>query len=278
MSIASSETYLVDTHVHLYPDTDPGSVLSAAAGHMEQAAQGLGLPVRPPCMLMLTEVSGLDRFAGLQGLHGDWQITPTAEPVSLLARPADGGAPIAIISGRQIVTAEGLEVHALGTRRTFADGHPIREVLAEVLAGMTEDDVPEDGALAVLPWGVGKWSGPRGRIVAALIEETPPGLLLADSGVRPGFMARPALLATAEARGLRVIAGSDPLPLAGGALAAGRFGIIAGHAFDPDRPFAAFANWQNGLTTSPGTYGTLESPLGFLRAQITMQIRKRLKK
>lgn len=269
MSETAPEVFLVDAHVHLYPGMETGRVLTAAARHMTRAAHGLGRVSRPPGLLMLTENAGLDRFAELQGRHGDWQITPTAEEVSLLARHADGSAPIAIVSGRQIVTAEGLEVHALGTRRTFADGRPIRDVLAAV---------PGDGALAALPWGVGKWSGRRGQIVASLIEDAPPGLLLADSGVRAGFLPRPGLLATGEARGLRVIAGSDPLPLAAEAEKAGRFGIIARHAFDPERPFAAFANWQNGLANSPETYGNLESPLGFLRAQIAMQIRKRLKK
>lgn len=263
---------LIDPHVHLHPGMDAGEVLTAAVGHMDRAARALGLAARPPGLLVLTEVAGLDRFAELDGTMGSstggWQIAPPGEEISRLARPADGGAPIAITSGRQIITAEGLEVHALGTRSLFPDGLPMAEVLQAVRA---------DGALAVLPWGVGKWSGRRGRIIADLIAGAadPRAFCLADSGVRPSFMGRPALLAEAERRGIRVLAGSDPLPLAGGARNAGRFGIVAHHPFDADRPFAAFRGWLEGLEASPGTYGRLETPLAFLRAQIAMQIRKR---
>lgn len=268
MSGILAELCLVDPHVHLHPGMDAGEVLTAAAGHMEGAAQALGLAACPSGLLVLTETVGLDRFAELDGSIGCWQITPTGEEISRLARPADGGVPIAITSGRQIVTAEGLEVHALGTRSLFPDGQPMEEVLQAVRA---------DGALAVLPWGVGKWSGRRGRIIADLIAGAgdPRAFCLADSGVRPSFMARPALLAEAERRGIRVLAGSDPLPLAGGARNAGRFGVVARHAFDADRPFTAFRGWLESLEASPGTYGRLETPLAFLRAQIAMQIRKR---
>ena len=271
MSATNARNCLIDPHVHLHPGTDPGGMLTAAAGHMDRAARKLGLSARPPCMLVLTETAGLDRFADLQGTFGDWQITPTLEDITCLAQPANGGPPIAITSGRQIVTAEGLEVHALGTRQHIADGPPIRDVLAEVA---------RHGALAVLPWGVGKWSGARGRIIADLIAGTkdPQAFCLADSGVRPGLMARPALLAEAEARGIRVLAGSDPLPLPSEAGKAGRFGFIAHHDFDADRPFTALRAWLDGLEGSPEVYGDLERPIAFLSAQIAMQIRKRLRR
>ena len=271
MSGEVSGICLVDPHVHLHPDVDPGMVLAAVAGQMDRAARALGLAVRPPGLLVLTEVAGLDRFAELEGPVGKWQIALTAEEITYLAHPADGTAPIAITSGRQIVTAEGLEVHALGTRSTFSDGSPLTGMLEAVRA---------DGALAVLPWGVGKWSGRRGRIVGDLIAtcEDPKAVFLADSGVRPSFMARPALLTEAEHKGIRVLAGSDPLPLSGGARNAGRFGIIARHGFNADHPFAEFRAWLTGQKASPETYGRLESPLTFLRAQVAMQIRKRLRR
>ena len=117
-------------------------------------------------------------------------------------------------------------------------------------------------------------------IIADLIAgaEDPHAFCLADSGVRPGLMARPALLAEAEARGIRVLAGSDPLPLPSEAGKAGRFGIIAHHDFDADHPFTALRAWLDGLESSPEVYGDLERPIAFLRAQIAMQIRKRLRR
>ena len=259
VTMSNAARYPVDAHVHLHPHFDVAGVLTAAARNMAAVAQG-------PAMLMLTESAGVDAFAALPEAAGPWQITATEEPVSRLARSADGFE-LAIVGGRQIVTAEGLEVHALGTRRTFDDGQPIHDVLA---------DVPHDGALAVLPWGFGKWSGARGALVADLIDAPPAGLMLADSGVRPGLIARPDLLVRAEAAGFKTIAGTDPLPLTREQGKAGRFGFIAEHAFDAARPFAALADWLAGQSTSPRTFGHLESPLGFLYAQAAMQIRKRL--
>jgi hypothetical protein len=257
--MSNAAGYPVDAHVHLHPRFDVASVLTVAARNMAAVAQG-------PAMLMLTESAGVDAFDALPEAAGPWRITETEEPVSRLARSTDGSE-LAIVGGRQIVTAEGLEVHALGTRRTFDDGQSVHDVLA---------DVPQDGALAVLPWGFGKWSGARGQLVMDVIENAPPELMLADSGVRPGLMARPALLVRAETAGRKIIAGTDPLPLAREAGKAGQFGFLAKHAFDPDRPFAAVAAWLAEQRISPETYGHLESPFGFLAAQIAMQIRKRL--
>ena len=268
-SAAPGDLCLVDAHVHLYPGADPGEMLSAAARNMGRAARARGLPRRPPGILMLTENAGLDRFAGLAGAAGGWTVAPTAEPVSLLAESGDGEAPLAIVSGRQIVTAENIEVHALGTRAVFADGAPAATVLGEVQRA---------GALAVLPWGFGKWSGARGEVLRGLIARQGewPGMMLADSGVRPALLPRPALLAEAESQGLRVLAGSDPLPLAAEAGKPGRYGFLARCPLDPDRPFARLAAWLRARPASPETFGTLERAFPFLHRQAAMQLRKRL--
>lgn len=258
----------VDAHIHIYPDVDPGAVLTAAARNMDKEAHRRGWGRRRPGMLLLTENAGLDVFATLVGSVPGWIIAPTQEEVSLLATPQDGGAPLAIVSGRQIVTAENIEIHALGTRASFPDGLPAETLLSEVQAS---------GAVAVLPWGVGKWSGRRGALIRRLIEHNAlwPGLMVADSGVRPKFLARPALLNAAETRGLKVIAGSDPLPIPAEASKPGRFGFIAPCGFDPDHPFAKLKAWLAKTKTSPELYGTLECAPAFMHRQIVIQLRKR---
>ena len=72
-----------------------------------------------------------------------------------------GTLPVLVIAGRQIVSAERIEVLALGTRTQIPDGQPL---------AATIDAVRADGALAVLPWGFGKWWGARGRMVDAYLE------------------------------------------------------------------------------------------------------------
>lgn len=254
----------VDGHVHLHPDFDIAQVLDRASRNMELSASS----ERSTGFLLLTEMAGIDRFGALPGNAGAWSIEPCAEPVSLVAC-RDDRLRLFIVAGRQIVTAEGLEVLAQGTTEAIADGLPLNDVMALV------DDL---GALAVLPWGVGKWTGARGRIVRSLVASAPAsaGFFLADSGVRLRGTPRPGLLAESEANGWRVLAGSDPLPLSSQTAAVGRFGFVAKLPLDPDRPFNSLDAWLRSCGQSPDHYGKLQGLAGFLAHQTAMQVKKRL--
>lgn len=254
---------LIDGHVHIHRGVDPAAALDAAVRNMARDAAGPAVTGA----LLLTESAGVDAFAALPDRLGPWRITRTDEAVSRIARHDDGRARLTLVAGRQIVTAEGLEVHGFGLAQAIPDGMPAAAALAAVQT---------DGALAALPWGFGKWTGRRGGVLRDLIRSGPPGFYLADSGARMAGTPRPALLAEGEAAGRLVLAGTDPLPLAGGAAKIGRFGMIADVALDEGRPFASFKSWAQGLTASPRCYGRLESPLAFGVAQIKMQARKRL--
>ncbi|WP_428929740.1 hypothetical protein [Marinibacterium sp. SX1] len=250
----------VDTHVHLHPGMDAATCLDAAAGQMPGAGGDL------QGVLMLTEMTGQDAFGALTD-GGGWTIRPTDEPMSKLATGPDGTR-LAVIAGRQIVTGEGLEVLALGLMDDPGDGQPLGRVIDAVVAA---------GALAVLPWGVGKWTGRRGALIDALIAERAGAhdLFLADSGVRPAFAPRPARLARAEEAGWRVLAGTDPLPLPGEEAKPGRYGVLLDVDPGSDRPFERIAAALRALTVSPPTYGRLESGPRFLHRQVAMQRRKR---
>ncbi|MCV6585588.1 MAG: hypothetical protein OIF47_08640 [Marinibacterium sp.] len=256
-----SETYHVDAHVHLHDAFAIDEVLNAAAERF--TADG---------MLMLSEIAGTDRFSALPQTAGDWQIRITDEPQSRMARRGDG-TEIAIVAGRQIVSTEGLEVQALGLdpddAPRFVDGTPITALLNEI---------PASGALAVLPWGFGKWTGSRGALIDALADAPPPraGVLMADSGVRLSLTKRPSALVQGETRGWQVLAGTDPLPLSGEAQKVGRFGVVMQGRLDPARPFASFTGHLAATHGSPPPYGQLERPMTFLRQQIAMQLRKHL--
>jgi len=83
------------------------------------------------------------------------------------------------------------------------------------------------GGLAVVPWGVGKWFGKRGKIVERLLNTKQDiSLLVGDNGNRPVFWPFPALLKKALDLGIPVLSGSDPLPLASHANRPGSFGAI----------------------------------------------------
>ena len=184
----------------------------------------------------------------------------------MLAR-RQGALPIVLVAGRQIVSRERLEVLAIGTRATFADGRPLDEALAGVMAA---------DAVAVVPWGVGKWQGARGRLIAHLLErDRDRRLFVGDNGGRLGLAPRPKLLARAERRRVPVLAGSDPLPSPAQLAKVGGYGFVAEVDLDAHAPFAALRGYLEGLQTSPRTFGRLESLPGFVRSQVTMQVQKR---
>jgi SAM-dependent methyltransferase len=262
-------TLLVDAHVHIHEPAALERLLDAAAANFSNARDRLAAAGEVLGGLMLTEVAGVDCFTALADGRlsaGAWQIRPTAEPVALVAiRP--GTLPVLVIAGRQIVSAERIEVLALGTRTQMADGRPL---------AATIDAVRADGAVAVLPWGFGKWWGARGRMIDAYLDTAPAGaIFLGDNGGRPLGAPAPGQFARAAARSVFILPGSDPLPLAGEIERIGRYGFVLRLKLDPDRPARALKAHLEGLERQPASFGRLQSPGRFLAAQLSLRLRNR---
>ena len=267
--MTTPETVLVDGHVHLHPDFPIAAFLDAAAANFADGARALGLPAATPAMLLLADFgpgpAGFERLAEA-GKAGAWALRSTGEAVSVVAERA-AGVPIFAVAGRQIVSADGLEVLALGTVGRIPDGLATAETLARV-AG--------HGALAVLPWGVGKWLGRRGAVIDRLVAATEPGtIFVADSGARLAGTPLPAALRRAAARGHVVLLGTDPLPLPAEIAKPARCGFAVDLALDPARPFGSLrtALVENRSGVSP--FGSREAPWRFVANQFAMQLRKR---
>lgn len=265
---------LVDAHSHLHACFELEAFLDGAWRAFGRAAAELGRTL--DCgVLLLAQTAGDERFERLAagdappgatpGGKSGWSIARTGEPESLVARRADG-ARILLVCGRQLRTAEGLELLALATCARFADGQPIAAALRGIEAA---------GAVPVLPWGVGKWTGVRGRVVAGLIDAGRPGLACGDNANRPRLWPEPALLRRARGRGLRVLPGSDPLPLPSEAGRAGRFGLALEGPLDADLPAQDLARRLADPRTPIVPYGRLESPWRFARNQALLRLRGR---
>jgi hypothetical protein len=260
-------TALIDAHVHIHDCFGGEPFFDAAAANFGRAKDDLRASGDVYGFLLLSESAGVDRFAALaqgQLRTGSWQISHTEEAVSLVAtRP--GVLPMFVIAGCQIATAERLEVLALGTRERPPDGAPLRTTLAALA---------KTDALAVLPWGFGKWMGRRGRHVAELFDERAAAPLYAgDNGGRPQGFGRPKLLAFAEAHGKLVLPGTDPLPFPGEIMKPGRYGCVADLELDRARPFASLRRWLERQGRSPRRYGCLERPWTFLDRQMCLHWR-----
>ena len=260
---------LVDAHVHLHGCFSPQRFLDAAAGNMAVAVHGMGLPAATPGMLLFTHAAGDDAFGGLRpGPIGRWSLAATQETMSLSAHRADTP-PLILVAGRQIETAEGLEILALGAPGPFTDGED---------AGTTIEAVRAAHGVPVIPWGFGKWWGGRGALVRRLIADHArfPLLFLGDSAVRPGLAPRPRLLAQGERERRAVLPGTDPLPLAAEVDKVGRLVFRVADELDTEQPFAALKRWLENNQETPPVFGAYERAPVFMHRQVVMQLRKRL--
>jgi hypothetical protein len=272
----------VDAHVHLHPCYDPDELLHHAHANLAAASNG---PAEAPraYFLLLAECAPDDGFGALRALaqadggraaHAPaarqprrWTVSLTEEPISVVAR--EGERQLHIIAGRQVACREGLEVLVLGTTQRFADGRPIREILRET------DSL---GVPRVIPWGPGKWFFRRGQLLHALVEEFRKStLFLGDEGGRPVFWGYPQQFAQAEQLGVRDLPGTDPLPFAHDVKKVGRMGLRVPIDLDPGRPGESLLRALTELGTPLERFATLEPPLRFVRNQIGMQLRKRLR-
>ncbi|MDT7953829.1 MAG: hypothetical protein RQ966_20200 [Acetobacteraceae bacterium] len=259
----SGPTVPVDWHVHIHDPGAASSVLDAAATRFAAIRRG-GAALGG--VLMLAEMPGQLVFEALSSRRPSlpgWSLHQSEEPETLFA--CCGSERLAIIAGFQIVTAERLEILALGTRLRPEAG---------LSAGRSIREITTSGAIAVLPWGVGKWFGARGRLVEDLIEHDHDGVLaVGDNAGRPAFWRRPTAFAAAERRRLAVLPGSDSLP--GARSSAGSFGSLVALSQGWDRP----AELLRRVVADPHrrlmSYGAAESAAGFVRSQLGLRLRRR---
>jgi hypothetical protein len=242
--MSQSATLAIDAHVHLH---DPASAIDVLRGAGERLVGGHADRIG---VTMLAERAGFDVFETLRP-----RLLGTCEPEALWL---DEARRLLVLAGRQIVSGEGLEILGLATMARIEDGAPAAEIVARL---DTED------ALIVLPWGVGKWLGRRGRIVDELLAAAKPGrLFLGDNGGRPGFWRVPRFA------GKRLLSGSDPLPLRGSAATIGRSGTIVRGKIAMDSPSASLKRILRDGGASVVPFGKAAGPLRFFADQARLRL------
>lgn len=269
---------MVDAHAHLQPCFDCRKFLEAAhdsflvySGQRHEQERCVG------CLMLADPRSGNSLFR-LQDRVGDelqsgWHLMPTEEVGSLLAYRHDELAMV-LVAGRQLVTAEGLEILALGTEDVIDDQQPFAETLQAAVAAE---------AIPVLPWGFGKWRFRRGRFLVNFLESLaePPyfeghEIFLGDNGQRTALIGEPRLLQAARSAGFRILPGSDPLPFPSQLRRPGSYGCFLNGYFDPARPVSGLKALLAASRSQPERYGQLERLPQFLKNQLAMQLRKRV--
>lgn len=262
---------LIDSHVHFHACFERDAFLDSALENFQRGAAELGLTRPVTGCLMLAESAGERYFLrwqrGEDGVKfGAWEFEPTADPAALIARRRSDGERLMLFAGRQVRSREGLEVLALATTEEFPDGLPFDDALARVRWS---------GALTVIPWGFGKWWFYRGALVEKVVcRSERPGLCLGDNAGRPEIAGHPRLFREAEARGIPVLPGSDPLPLPAHGDRAGSYGFLLEEGFDPLQPAQSLRRTLRTLVSAPRAYGRLRDLAGFCQDQIALRLRR----
>jgi len=267
-----TQLVLVDAHVHIYPCYPLAPFLDAAWENFQKMSGSAELS---GALLMLSETSADHCFARLQQRAGEtlgagedgrgWQVLHTDETESLRLEREDG-AQLILVAGRQLQTREHLEVLALGTLSEFPDDRPLSETL---------DRVREAQALPVLPWAFGKWWGARGRLIDGVLVSPDGGeLYVGDNGGRFSLGREPSQLRLARQRGIPILSGSDPLPLASEASRAGSFGFALEAQLEPSRPCLFVKAAVRAAGFAPRPYGSTLGLARFASNQLRVQLRK----
>lgn len=269
---------LSDAHVHIHDGFDLETFFDSAHSNFENAASQSDCASDFTGILLLAESSkdnwfqNIFDFADGKKLPNDkkigkWKFYHTNESCSLLAK-SKSAKNLILISGRQILTSEGLELLALATTEKFKDNTPIVELIKQV---------NDKNGIPVIPWGVGKWLGKRGQIVKELINKNMSyPFYLGDNGNRPRFWPQPSILKLAEKKKIRILAGSDPLPFNFESCKAGSYGFSIKLKIDPRTPARfikqVLRNAENRIVRQ---FGSLESNHRFILNQLRIQITKR---
>jgi hypothetical protein len=257
----------VDFHLHFYGEYDEDAFWRALIANLDRGAAALGHSTMPlERVALLTEATGLSMFSRWRERTGSGpggiRFMPTSEPYSL-ALHQDGERRLQLIAGRQIVTAERLEVLTAGAAPPVPDNRPLASVVDELVGA---------GSLAIIPWGAGKWLGRRGRLVretAGRIEA--PVFFLADNPARPSVWPPPRIFHEMERRGRAVLRGSDPLPLAGEEKRAGALASLLEGEFDPLRPLGSLIRILAARGRVRGL-GRRDGPVTFLWRQLRLRL------
>lgn len=237
---------MIDAHVHLNPCGPTAQALIDAHRRMTASAGK-----HPLSVFMLAEQAGLTAFSGLR-THG----IATEESESLWL--SDKAGDILVLAGRQVVSAERVEILALATAACFPDGQPAEQLV---------DAMIDAGALVILPWGVGKWIGQRGRVIDHLLQrDERRQILLGDISARPRFWRERRL------RARPVLRGSDPLPIKGDSRRIGTFGTALDGMLSHHRPAADLRALMRSDMANARSFGKPVSAYHLLRDQIRLRL------
>ena len=270
---------IIDAHVHIYDCFNVDNMLTSAYKNIRKHADNYGAIKNYTSLLLLTESNGYNYYEALKNnivpknsdrdlLLSDWEIIPSTQYIndnSLLAMQNSQGHTIYIAAGRQIITMEGIEVLALSCSTQIKDGLSIDKTISR----LTDMD-----ALVILPWGVGKWLGKRGDIVLKLLNRLEPNdIAIGDISGRPKIWPQPKHFKLAKQRGIKILSGTDPLPLRGEERKVGEYGSLLSIQNNISLETEKLKNIICTNKSNIRSYGKQENICNFFVNQFSMRIK-----
>jgi len=267
----------VDSHVHIYDCFDVDILLDSALNNFQKAAKKHNTTGQASVyVLLLTETKNeswfersLANFNSTDQENGNisknWRGAVIEQSDVLLASRNDSPeAKIYIVAGHQIVTKEKIEVLALYSRQTISDGLSLAE---------TVNLAVQENAIPVLPWGVGKWFGTRGKTIQSFLDSSGTGrLYLGDNGGRPGSWPTPTLFHVTKKKGISVLPGTDALPLERETSRVGSFGFYLDDSLsDGEAPCNYLKNVLLAQDPAVTHFGRLQNSSLFLLNQLRLR-------
>lgn len=224
MNLKGSFSFLViDTHVHFYPHFDLDDFLHQTYQNLDLAFKKQ-FPIRESVKviyLMNSSIfAGYDFFLHLARIEMlcEWEISLLSDQKTLVAKHRETGRHLWICPAFQYTHVNGLELLALGLGQLPSTQMTLSELAFEILSL---------GGIPVLPYGFGKWSGSRLKIVRHMIEDfKDTSFCVGDSPARCFPFDNGTLFSRITSDRVRVFPGSDPLPLDGEEKYSGTCGII----------------------------------------------------
>lgn len=268
---------LIDAHVHIYDCFNLENIFESAYSNFKSTADRLLYKNDFIGILLLAETSKDNWFHQIANhavgknlpdgkKTGNWTFHRTDENYSLYGRSIKPKN-LFLIAGQQIVTKEGIELLALGTNERYANGISLTELI---------ESINKTDGIPVIPWGFGKWIGDRGKLLIKLIESKErPRFFLGDNGGRPLVLPAPNQFRLAEEKGIKILPGSDPLPITSESQRIGSFGSSLCGIISKEHPAQDLKQALMDPMVQFQTYGRLENPVRFLCNQIIIRLKKK---
>jgi len=245
----------IDTHCHYHPSYEFSAFFKHVATNIQKHAVG-SKSVSAICLL---EMEGTDWFLSLEDSDSvDECVIETINPQTLKIIVDDHE--LYVFCARQVNTLEKIEVVVVGCREPIPSGLPLDQYI---------DKYAED-YLVILPWGVGKWLGNRGKLISELINNDS-AFILGDNGGRPKIWSKVPQFDQANEQDLPILAGSDPLPVSSFSNRAASYGcIFQGEFTDCNEWIKAVKQ----MDSYKEPYGELSSIYQFLADQLGLRLKK----